>query len=62
MAVVNVGAVVGGGSLVGKFQAAAVAGGAYADIAGAALNAITIGNKVATLELRSDQLGAGLRF
>ena len=66
MAIVSVGAVTGGGSLVGKLQASKTAGGSYTDITGGALTAITAGSKIATIEVRDDELesivGAGYRY
>jgi hypothetical protein len=64
MAVINVGAVTGGGSLSVKFQESKTAGGAYQDLVAypASLTAITASNKVATLEVREDQLDAGYRY
>ena len=64
MALVLVGA--NAGSITAKLQAAKTSGGAYSDVTGSTLTAITAANKQATIELRQDQiesiLGAGYQF
>jgi hypothetical protein len=60
--VVQVGAVTGGGSLTAKLQSSANGTGGWADVAGSTITAITASNKVATLEVRSDELAAGQRY
>jgi hypothetical protein len=64
MLVVNVGNVTGGGSLSIKFRESKTAGGTYQDLVTnpAALAALTTTNRVATLEIRADQLDAGYEY
>src|SRR5437764_349899 len=54
--VVAVGAVAGGGSLSAKLQESTSGTGSWTDVAGAALTALTASNKVASLEVRADQV------
>src|SRR5712671_4172033 len=60
MAIVNIGA--NAGALVAKWQGASASGGSFSDITGGAATAITAASKVATLELRAEQVGDAQRF
>src|SRR5690242_3058191 len=60
--VVQVGSVTAGGSLTAKLQESATGTGSWSDISGSTITAITASNKVATLEVRADQLSAGKRY
>jgi hypothetical protein len=64
MAVIQVGA--GGGNITAKLQAATTSGGAFSDVAGSTITAITTTNKQATIEVRDDELqtlvGAGYQW
>ncbi len=54
MAIVFVGA--GAGNITAKLQAATSSGGAFTDVAGSTITAITTTNKQATIEIRDDEL------
>jgi hypothetical protein len=54
--IVQTGSVTGGGSLSAKLQESTDGSTGWSDISGAALTAITASNKVATLEVRADQM------
>jgi hypothetical protein len=64
LAIVLVGA--GGGNITAKLQAATTSGGAFTDVAGSTITAITTTNKQATIEIRDDELqsivGAGYQW
>src|SRR5438067_1293840 len=63
LAIVQVGAVgAGPGTVDAKLRDSATSGGAYADIAGKALTTINAANKIATIELRPDEMNAGAQF
>jgi hypothetical protein len=62
LAVVDIGAVTGGGSLTAKLQQATTSGGAYSDIPGATATAVTASSKVVTIELRADELTGANQF
>jgi hypothetical protein len=45
-----------------KLREAKTAGGTYQDISGAAITQVTAANKIATIEVRADELDAGYEF
>jgi hypothetical protein len=45
-----------------KLQSSATSGGAYSDIAGSPITTITANNKVATIEIRDDEMPSGNRW
>jgi hypothetical protein len=49
--IVGIGSVTAGGSITAKLQSCATVGGTYADVANGALNALSVSNKTATLEI-----------
>jgi hypothetical protein len=62
IALFNVGAVTGGGSLVGNLQSSATLAGSYANISGLATVAVTTSNNVAVLEIGADSMPSGQPF
>src|SRR6202045_1096614 len=54
--IVMTGSVTGGGSLSAKLQESTDGSTSWTDISGAALTALTASNKVASLEMRADQM------
>lgn len=61
MAHVNAG-VIGGGNIVAFFQESAENNANFANITGGGTLTISASNKESTLEIRSDQLGAGKKY
>jgi hypothetical protein len=61
--VLNIGSVgAGPGTVDFKLQQSATSGGTYSDLTGTAITTISANNKVATVEIRADQLAAGNRY
>lgn len=62
MFIVMVGNVGGAGTVDAKIQQSATGSSGWSDVTGSAITQITASNKIATLEIRADQLSSGQRF
>jgi hypothetical protein len=63
LAVIQVGAVgAGPGTVDAKLRDSATSGGSYSDISGKAITQISASNKIATIELRPDEMNSGAQF
>jgi hypothetical protein len=62
MFIVEVGSVGAAGTVDFKLQESKTSGGTYQDISGTAITQITATGKIATVEIRAEQLDAGYQF
>jgi hypothetical protein len=62
LVIVQTGTLGGSGTVDAKLRESKTSGGTYQDISGAGITQITANNKVATIEVRADELDAGYQF
>ena len=60
--ILQIGSVGAAGTVDAKLRESKTAGGAYQDVAGAAITQVTTSNKIVTIEIRPEQLDPGYQY